>query len=666
MIRTKRSRLWPPAGSLALLLLLGFSPWGLWERDEGRYADVAREMLARRDFITPRIDGAVFLDKPPLVYWITATSMAVWGLDETGARCGQILFAAGILLVTRRIGILLFERRRANLALLVLASSLGFFIASHVLTLDLGLAFFVCLTLLFYLKGHRGGTGGRRAYLGMFAAAAGGVLVKGPIGAVLPALTIGSFLTLRQEWRRARELPWVPGVLLFVAIVIPWFAAVSIANPGFLSYFLVHEHLQRFATPVHRHQGAWYYYLAIAAAGLLPWTLYLPLHLMRRGARPPGGAWGTLKQEAPAFLWSWAIPGLLFFSAAQSKLPLYILPLFPAAALLVATALDGERGAASSRAVFFWPSLLLVVIAVSAAALRHRHASWEILVVGGLAAPLCIVVTGLALGGLLLGSRLARAGRQLAGLGVLALLWMIACETALTVVGRVNYLNETKHFAEIARREMRPGETIYAYQTYLRGLPFYLRRTVGLISPHSDDLRFGRLYGHDPDTFPDEASFLGEVSGDRRTFVVVRRDDLQALQKLAARPLYILARSQSNDLVSNRLGAERSRDLAALLNRTGFDLDAALASAARSVPGATLEMIEIERVGGAPTCTVRASRGGSHFEIGIPMDRPGPIAVSEDNPADEESGREDHLLRLAPPPEDADLVPRLIRDAAGG
>src|SRR5439155_10494103 len=188
----------------------------------------------------------------------------------------------------------------------------------------------------------------------------------------------------------------------------------------------------------------------------------------------------------------------------------------------------------------------------------------------------------------LLGSRLARAGRQLAGLGVLALLWMIACETALTVLGRVNYLTETKHFAEIPRREMRPGETIYAYQTYLRGLPFYLRRTVGLISPHSDDLRFGRLYGHDPDTFPDEASFLRAVSGDRRAFVVVRHEDLLPLQKLAARPLYILARSESNDLVSNRLGEEQSRDLAALLDRTGFDLDAALAGAARAAPGAAI------------------------------------------------------------------------------
>src|SRR2546427_664005 len=88
MDRSLRSRLWPFLGSCALLLLLGVSPWGLWERDEGRYADVAREMLARRDFITPRINGAVFLDKPPLVYWVTAASLALWGSDEAGARFG--------------------------------------------------------------------------------------------------------------------------------------------------------------------------------------------------------------------------------------------------------------------------------------------------------------------------------------------------------------------------------------------------------------------------------------------------------------------------------------------------------------------------------------------------------------------------------------------------
>ncbi|HKB07541.1 MAG TPA: glycosyltransferase family 39 protein, partial [Candidatus Polarisedimenticolia bacterium] len=265
MDRPALSRLWPLIGSCVLLFLLGVSPWGLWERDEGRYADVAREMLARGDYVTPRIDGAVFLDKPPLVYWVTAASLSIWGGGETGARFGQLLFAAGILLVTRRLGQLLFDRRRANIALMVLASSLGFFTSSHLLTLDLGLTFFVSLALCCFLSGWRAGQGGRRAYLGMFAAVAGGVLSKGPIAGFLVAAPIACYLTLRREWRRAGELPWVAGTLLFLAISAPWYVAVALINPEFLSYFFVHENLARFGTTVHHHTGPWYYYVAVAA-----------------------------------------------------------------------------------------------------------------------------------------------------------------------------------------------------------------------------------------------------------------------------------------------------------------------------------------------------------------------------------------------------------------
>ena len=665
MDRSLRSRLWPFLGSCALLLLLGVSPWGLWERDEGRYADVAREMLARRDFITPRINGAVFLDKPPLVYWVTAASLALWGSDEAGARFGLTLFAAGILLVTRRIGLLLFDRRRADMAVIVLASSVGFFAASHVLTLDLGLAFFVSLTLLFFLKGVRAGPQGSGSYLGMFAAIAGGVLTKGPIGAVLPAMTIACFLTLRQEWWRARGLPWVKGTVLFFAIAMPWYVAVSMANPEFARYFFVHEHLARFGTAVHRHQGAWYYYLAVAAAGLMPWSLLLPMRLFRRPWHFRGFP-AALRQEAPALLWSWVLPGFLFFSVAQSKLPLYILPLFPAVALLFAAHIDRDLRQGSSRAILFWPSMLLVIVGAGVAALRHRHAEWEFMDRAGMAVPLCLLVTAIAAGALLAGSFLARRGAHVAGMAVAALLWMAACFAAITVIGRVNFFNETKHFAAILSRERRGGEPVFAYQCYLRGLPFYLRETVGLVSPHSDDLRFGREHGHDPDTFPDEASFLALFAGERRVFAVVRQEDLQALQNQVGRALYILARSQSHVLVSNRLGAERARTLLALLDSTGFDVQAALDRAIRAVPTATIDMIGIDRKDGEPTCTLRASRDGSRLEINIPMTQPARLTVAQDDPAGEEADGQDHVLRLAPPPGPLADLPRLIRSAGGG
>src|SRR5262245_27475794 len=663
MHRPSHSRLWPLVGSCVLLFLLGVSPWGLWERDEGRYADVAREMLERGDYITPRIDGAVFLDKPPLVYWVTAASLRIWGTGETGARFGQLLFAAGILLVTRRLGQLLFDRRRANIALMVLASSLGFFTSSHLLTLDLGLTFFVSLALLCFLSGWRADTGGRRAYLGMFAAVAAGVLTKGPIAAFLVGAPIACYLTLRREWRKAAELPWGAGTLLFLAIAAPWYVAVAMINPEFTRYFFVHENLARFGTAVHRHVGPWYYYLAVAAAGLLPWSLYLPLRLFQR--RPAVADLADPHREAPAFLWSWILPGLLFFSVAQSKLPLYVLPLFPAAALLLAAVIEADLRAGSFRSIFLWPSMLLMTVGVGAAVLWRRHNEWEFLERTPIDLPLCLLVAALAAGTILAGPFLVRRGRHVAGLAVAALLWMSACYAVLIVVGRVNFFNETKHFAAVLREERRAGEPVYLYRCYLRGLPFYLRSTVGLISPHSDDLRLGREYDHDADTFGDEASFFGLLGGAGRVFAVMRNDDLQTLQTRVGRPLFILARSESFELVSNSIGAERERALKDLLDSTAFDVRAALDRVARVAPGAAIEQIEIERLAGEPTCTVWAARRDSHLEINIPMAHPSQVSIAEENPAGGAAEGEDNLLRLAPPQGSVLDIPHLILGAAG-
>jgi len=652
-------------GSCLLLFLLGASPWGLWERDEGRYADVAREMLERRDFVTPRIDGAVFLDKPPLVYWVTAASLALWGRGETGARFGQILFAAGVLLVTRRIGVLLSGRRRGNIALIVLASSLLFFAASHILTLDMGLAFFVALALLFFLKGYRAGPHGGPAYLAMFAAAAAAVLTKGPIGAVLPALTVTCFLIPRREWPRVREIPWVRGILLFVSIVAPWFVAMSIANPEFPRYFFLHEHLERFATTVHRHPGKWWYYLAVLAAGLMPWSLMLPAHLVRFRSRLTDVS-VILDREAPAFLWSWLAPGFLLFTLSQSKLALYVLPLIPAAALLLASMLERDLHETTHRSLFLWPSSFLVVVAAGAGVLWHRRNEWGLIERAGVGRPLLLFVAVLAGGAILLGYLVARRGRAVAALLTTAFLWMAACYAVFTVVGRVDFFNETKHFATVLRLERTAGEPVYAYQCYLRGLPFYLNETVGLVSPHSDDLKLGRITRHDPGTFPDESMFFDSLQKDARVFVVLRHRDLQLVQRRAARPLYILARSELHALVSNRLGERRERDLRSILDAAGPDLDSALARALRMVPGADLTMIAIGRRAEEPTCSLHVDRDGAAYEVSFPMARPARVTVAQDDQVGAEARGEEHLIRLAPPPLSVAQLGRLLRLSVGG
>jgi 4-amino-4-deoxy-L-arabinose transferase-like glycosyltransferase len=663
VIRPVLRRLWPIAGLSLLLLLLGVSPWGLWERDEGRYADVASEMLARGDFVTPRVNGTVFLDKPPLVYWVTAGSLAIWGHGEFGARFGQLLFALGTLLVTWRAGILLLGLRGGSLAVIVLASSALFFASSHILTLDLALTFFVTLTLFLFLKGRRAGKAGTAAYAGMFAAAAGGVLTKGLLGVALPALTIASFLSVRKEWRLARDIPWVRGSLLFLVLAAPWYVAVSIANPEFPVYFFLHEHLARFTTVVHRHQGGWWYYLPVLAIGLMPWSLMLPACLRRRrtevGWTAPASA-----PEATAFLWSWIVPGLLLFTVAQSKLPLYALPLLPPMAILIASALESRLEQERPLRLFLWPTILVILIAAGAAVIDRPRKGWVFLDENWTGAVVGVAAACLALGALLVGHRLARRGRHLTGLTAAALMWMAACYALFVGISRVNFLNETRNFASVLGQERVGNEPIYAYQCYLRGLPFYLRETVGLVLPHSDDIRLGMESGRSPASFPGEKGFLSLLHGDARIFVVVREEDLQALQAIARRPLYILARSDQHDLISNRLGEGPRREIQALLGPAGVDLDSAIERAAGLLPGSEVAMIEIERLAGEPTCTLLVRRGDDSSEISFPIAHPARVTVSKSEPASEEAGVEDHLLRVAPPAGSPAEISRFLRAAA--
>ena len=310
--------------------------------DEGRYAEIAREMVATGDWVTPRLNGIKYFEKPPLQYWLTAASFEAFSLDEWTARLPGALAGFLTLGIVGYVGAILASRTAGAYAALALAGCVWPFGISHLLTLDALLTFWLAAALgAFLLAQHWRSVPVRqqRWMLVAWAATAGGVMTKGLVALVIPfcALVLHTLVTRdRAPWTRLHP---VRGLLLLLALAAPWFVIVSSRNPEFARFFFIHEHFERFLTTEHRRTGAWWYFLPMLAAGLLPWTGVF-LWGLRRAWREPvaPGAFDWVK-----FCLVWSAFVLVFFSISGSKLPSYILPIFPAAALVLGVELERMR-----------------------------------------------------------------------------------------------------------------------------------------------------------------------------------------------------------------------------------------------------------------------------------------------------------------------------------
>jgi 4-amino-4-deoxy-L-arabinose transferase-like glycosyltransferase len=309
--------------------------------DEGRYVGVAWEMLRSGDWLVPTLNGLPYFHKPPLFYWITAGSMALFGANEWAARAAPLLGATA-----GAVSLWWFLRRwadagRARAALVALLAQPLFFFRAQFANLDMLVAGCITATILLLAdaalcieqrRPHR------TALAAAYAAAAFGVLAKGLIGALIPALVIGAWLLWRRRARVMTRLAWWPGVLLFAAFAVPWFVAMQQRHDGFFHYFFVVQHVQRFAAGgFNNAQPFWFYpaLLLLFCAAWLPWIV--------RALRRDASGLGPLQTLALC----WAAAVVLFFSLPQSKLVGYVLPALPPLALLVG---EGHaRVAASSR-----------------------------------------------------------------------------------------------------------------------------------------------------------------------------------------------------------------------------------------------------------------------------------------------------------------------------
>jgi 4-amino-4-deoxy-L-arabinose transferase-like glycosyltransferase len=326
------------AGFCAFLFLYGLGQFGLIGADEPRYAQVAREMLERHDWITPTLGGQAWLEKPPLYYWQAMFAYRIFRVSDWAARLPSVLDATLLVLA-----VYFFLRRfRPGAELdgaLITASSAGIVGYARAASMDMALTAAFTIGMLGWWAWRESG---KKIYLAMFYGfIALGTLAKGPVAPFLACLVIVLYALAVRKSRLILKTLWLPGVVLFCAIALPWYFAVQIRNPEFFREFIVEHNLGRFSQNLYHHTEPFWYYAPVTALAVAPWTVFMIAALVRpvrawRAQRSLRAAEHGLNVEFSVFTCCCLIVPLLFFSLSQSKLPGYILPAIPAGALLLA------------------------------------------------------------------------------------------------------------------------------------------------------------------------------------------------------------------------------------------------------------------------------------------------------------------------------------------
>ena len=493
----------------------------LIEPDEGRYAEIPREMVATGDWVTPRLNGFKYFEKPVLQYWATAMAYTLFGDNTTTARLWPALTGFLGALWAGFLGLRLYGRSAGFYAFLITLSGLLYFVDGHYLVLDMSLAVFLfagigCLVLA--QRSRDDAANLRNWMLAGWTSLALATLSKGLIGVVLPAATVVIYSLWARDWILWRQLHIVKGLAVFLLVAAPWFIAVSLANPEFPQFFFIHEHLQRYTSTVHERQGACWYFLPVFLLGIFPWVAVTLKSLLRPGftSRLPGVA----GFDAERFLWSFALVVFVFFSAGQSKLPSYILPMMPAVAVLAGRKLATE----GYQRVDAW---LLAIIAVVL-----MLTGWQIssLASDSISADMYLAYRPWIFAGAGLyavAALLANLVRRLrtVHIAVIGLLALLAVQVVLLGFQSLAASRSSQELARAIRTNVPEGTEIFALASYPQSLAFYMKQTLTLVIV-TDEMKMG--IQQEPERWiGSEEEFLARWAAADQAVAVFRDHDLE-------------------------------------------------------------------------------------------------------------------------------------------
>jgi 4-amino-4-deoxy-L-arabinose transferase-like glycosyltransferase len=450
---------------------LGWAP--LIGPDEPRYAEVAREMYASGDWITPRLGEIKWFEKPALTYWLSAIGYALFGENEFGARFAIAVVATfGVLLLYffgRRIASARFGYLSAA-ALVTCGLWPGF---ARGATFDLPLAVAIEIALFsFFLWESKESQLNRDRLWYVFCFAMGfATLAKGLVGVVLPLLIVAPYLILTRNWKIVFRLRLLAvGALIFLATAAAWYAPVIALNGReFIDEFFIGHHFQRYLSNKYKHPQPFYFFFLVAFAGSFPWSFCMVSSLMKPGS------WRSLKRgfiseddKLKLFLGCWIIIPILFFSVSGSKLPGYILPVFPAVALVVGRELDRwwSDETAQPVAQAYLTAALIIVVGIGSGVVLQRElgvSARDAWLMGSVAILVAVVYLGLLI------FKSGQAATLYLPFG-LALIVVAAAHLVFPGLGNRESL---KKLSLMAVQAARPGERLIFFVNQDHGINFY-------------------------------------------------------------------------------------------------------------------------------------------------------------------------------------------------
>lgn len=516
--------------------------------DEARYSEIPREILISGDYVTPHLNGIKYFEKPPLLYWLQAASLKTFGVNELAARIPNMLFGVLGCLIVYAATRSLYNRRSAWLASLILASSLMYFGMAHTVTTDMLMTLCMTATFSSFLVAVNTSDNRKRRLLFYITYMSAGfaVLTKGLVGVLLPGLVVFCWLLLCQQWTILKRIYLISGILLFLVIAAPWHYLVQQANPEFAQFYFLDQQFARYLTMyAQRYQPVWFF-IPILLAGLFPWIVFLPQALHYHFPK----SWSARgKYKNSLFFILWIVLIFIFYSCSKSKLIPYLLPIFPALAILIGTYLNVLLNQSDhTRLAISFKVLALLCILIGLASITIPH---FVILNEPTLAKYSLAISGIIFTSMGLTANYYYSHKQLSNAIISLFIGAIAAFCCMIIAIPAVDTRSIKPLVMTLNANLHTNEEVMSYGSYYQDLPFYLQQPVTIVH-WKNELQFG--LDHQPDAkirMIGELEFLQRWQSPRKIYMIVENKRYQELNRAYPNKFHLLQQTVRNSLVSN-------------------------------------------------------------------------------------------------------------------